>query len=166
MNEAVKTNYRQKHDVAELVRACILKCKHLSTVNKRFETQFKKDNPEYTCHLRNDYLMEFSVWGNGVPYDNRFFMCVNNSRLSWEAMELETYRCDCLDYLEQLENEELYYPQLEKIEKQIKDLQELAKSLSPKSIPKSAHPRMRSEIYFWDSWSHTTRNNFPLSLND
>lgn len=129
----VIAKYQIRHNLVVMARNVWETVKHRAAVTKAYQTAFAKMYPDYTCvYNRGDWQTTISVWGNGVEYNDRLFMCWNNSVLDekgYGAFEFELERNDTLDYIARLECELELLPQLDAIKAQIDELSTKAREL-------------------------------------
>jgi len=137
--QATIAKYQTRHNLVVMARTALEVVKHHATVTKAYKTAFDKLYPNYTCvYDRGSYQTTISVWGNGVEYNDRLFMCWNNSVLDekgYAAFEYELERNDTLDYIARLERELELLPQLDAIKAQIDALSAEAKKLCEFTVP-------------------------------
>lgn len=135
----VIAKYQTRHELVVMARNVYETVKHRATVTKAYKTAFDKMYPTYTCvYDRDDWQTTISVWGNGVEYNDRLFMCWNNSVLDekgYGAFEFELERNDTLDYIARLERELELLPKLDAIKAQIDALSAEAKKLCEFTVP-------------------------------
>jgi hypothetical protein len=164
-----------KSRVIEVVIECIKELSHDKKPSKKLETLIKnKLGDKYTVYLDLKHcitLFEVLVWGNGIDYNDRVFICGNNSYFEskgWVDTMLEACLISNLrDYNENLEQEIHLVQELTTIEEEIQYLKlrasELKKErLTEHYIPKAAiDAKMRDEVHYWDNISYTTQAYFP-----
>lgn len=135
----VIAKYQTRHNLVVMARNVLEVIKHRATVTKAYKTAFDKMYPGWTCvYSRDDWQTQISVWGNGVEYNDRLFMCWNNSVLDekgYTAFEYELERNDTLDYIARLERELELLPELDAIKAQIDALSAEAKKLCEFTVP-------------------------------
>lgn len=131
--KATIAKYQARHELVVMARNVWEVVKHRATVTKAYKTAFDKMYPAYTCvYDRGDWQTTITVWGNGTDYNDRLFMCWNNSVLDekgYGAFEFELERNDTLDYIARLERELELLPQLDAIKAQIDELSAKARDL-------------------------------------
>lgn len=159
INKKTKLEFEQKIDINDALKQVYEKLKHTQTPNKRIETEFKKLLPQYSAvyDVHCGSLYTFAVWGNGLDYNNRYYLCSNVSK-GWEGIRESLEIMDNRDSLENLIKEEKYYQKLAKYQEQIKEIREKVKALKNGYIPKTA--TVRKAEHFWDNFSYTTKKNF------
>lgn len=125
--------YQVTHKLVNMVREVVQALANRKRVDAGFKTAFLKLYPDYAVsYQRGDWQTQITIWGNGVEYNDRLFMCWNNSALDekgYSAFADECERCDPWDYIVRLEGEIELLPQLDAIQAKINALKEEAQAL-------------------------------------
>lgn len=160
--------YEQKIEIVDGVRRAFAKFKHFKEMTRRCEFFLKEELPGYTISFsvgqgfKNKHY-EINVWGKGLAYNERMYISwYNEDGETWqENFEKAIAYSDFRDSQERHEQEQLLYPELLKLEDDVKHLIHKAKMMV-KNLPVPASATVRKDSHAWGNASAELAGRFPI----